>query len=457
VEVRERNVALPTGECAELGANAYRRHASVLRRLFSRSVLLLVDLLWDIEIGFDRLLHPRWVRKKEPWLTDLLWDQDQCKRLQGCLIVFAPVSGQVMSSLSVVSLWRQRFPDMPILLFTRSAGGLGAADTIGLEAVRATALSRRMARRVVAALSPKALVLVQICYTGMPANLIEAFSEHDLPVVVVNGTVTDKNLRKVGGWKHPQIVSAYSQIDTFCVRSELDASRLRSLGASAGRIKVTGNLKADAVEDIGPEGLETLSRELNLNGSSLVIVAGSTHLGEEAALLAAFEAVRAVRPDARMIIAPRRIERSGQVAALCAEMGLTVEMRTRLSGAPSVVVLDTMGELRKVYRLASIAFVGATLTSSGGHNLLEPAAAGAPVVFGPRVENTRDFAEALLRTGGGFQVSDKDDLARVLVKLAVDESLRLSAGEQARKTVRQAKGAAVRCADIVGDLISRGL
>lgn len=456
MEIRERDAMLPSGERAEPGTKADSGRASFPRRLFSASMSLLMDILSNTEIAFDRLLHPLFVRKKERWLTDLLWDSDSRKRFQGCLIVFAPVSGQVMSSLSVVSLWRQRFPDMPVLVFTKSAGGLGSAETIGLEAVRVTSVSRSLARRVIASLSPKAMVIVQVCYVDMPVNLVEAFSEHSLPVVVVNGTVTDRNLQKVGGWKHLGIVNAYSQIETFCVRSELDAARLCSLGASSERIKVTGNLKADAVEDIGPEGLDTLARELGLDGSSLVIVAGSTHDGEEAALLLAFEAVRGVRPDAHLIIAPRRIERSAQVVALCAQMGLSAEIRTRLTGAPSVVVLDTMGELRKVYRLASIAFVGATLTSSGGHNLLEPAAAGVPVVFGPRVENTRDFAEALLNTGGGFQVADNDDLTRVLVNLAADESLRLSAGEQAKRAVHQAKGAAARCAGIVGDLLSRG-
>jgi 3-deoxy-D-manno-octulosonic-acid transferase len=412
----------------------------------------------EVEFAFDRVFHPLFLRRREFWLTDLLADESKARPFRRCLIVYAPVAGQVMSIIPLANLLRQRFPSMPLLVCSQSAGALAVAESAGLDAVRITAINRRQAAKLMRAISPSALILVQLAYTGMPTALVKAFSERELPVAQVNGAVTDQNLDDVGGWKHPYIVDAYPHITQFCVQTEMDASRMQSLGAPSDKITVAGDLKADAVSDVSPEVVAALADHLNVNGSlPFIIAAGSTHAGEESALFQAFRQVCQVTPDARLIIAPRRVERSDEIVALCAQMGFSVEKRTSLNGKPSVIVLDTMGELRAAYRLASVAFVGATLTSTGGHNILEPAAAGIPVVFGPHIENIRGYAEDLLENGGGFGVSCADELGGMLVKLAADESLRLRSGRSALEVVAKAQGAAERCADIISGFLPADL
>jgi len=423
------------------------------RKSFSLSSAL-ISAGAEVEFAFDRLCHPLFLRRREFWLTDLLADESKARSFRQCLLIYAPVVGQVMSVIPLANLLRQRFPSTPLLICTQSAGGLAVAESAGFAAVRITALNRRQAGKLMRAISPRALILVQVCYTGMPTALVKTFSEQGLPVAQVNGAVTDKNLSDLGGWKHAYIVDAYPHITRFCAQTDLDASRMQSLGAPPDRITVEGNLKADAVSEVSPEVVEALAGHLDNNGTlPFTIAAGSTHAGEESALLRAFREVCLVNPDARLIIAPRRVERSDEIAALCAEMGFSAEKRTSLSGKPSVIILDTMGELRAAYRLASVAFVGATLTSTGGHNILEPAGAGIPVVFGPHIENIRNYAEDLLENGGGFGISSADELGGALAKLAADESLRSSSGRSALEVVRKAQGAAERCADIIAGLL----
>lgn len=414
-----------------------------------RIVPFLANVGAEIEWVADRLAHPIFLRRNEFWLCDLLGYATHARDFRRRIVVYAPVSGQAIAILPLLKLLQEKFPNAEVLVFTHSSGGLRAAASAGLDAVRLTSISRRVARRVVAKLNPKALIIVQACYASMPVNLVEAFAESGAPIVVVNGSVTDRNLQDAGGWRHSGVLQAYTRINKFCVQTDQDAQRLESLGAPVEKIIVTGNLKADAGEPSSAAETDALARALGLREAPFVLVGGSTHPGEEEALLEAFQAVLQEQPEARLILAPRRTNRSSEIVDLCAGRGFTVEKRTGLSGSPQVIVLDTMGELRLIYSLASAAFVGGTLMSTGGHNLLEPAAAAIPVVFGTNIENIRDVAKALVKSGGGFQITDAAEMADVFTRFVRDNDVRKSAGVKALEVVRQAQGAAGKCAEII--------
>jgi 3-deoxy-D-manno-octulosonic-acid transferase len=241
------------------------------------------------------------------------------------------------------------------------------------------------------------------------------------------------------------------------MQSELDASRALELGADPARVTVTGNTKFDSLPSgAGPAG-RALAGELGLIGADELLVAGSTHPGEEAVALEAYLRVRRKHPEARLLIAPRHIERAAEVARLVSARGLPVALRTR--GRPeagSVIVLDTIGELGEAYGLGAAAFVGKSLVGSGGHNVLEPAALGKPVFFGPRMENFRDIADIVRAAGVGFEVHSAAELAEGWERALGDAGFRAEVAGKAAKMMADSVGAARRSASIVLEALGRG-
>jgi 3-deoxy-D-manno-octulosonic-acid transferase len=232
------------------------------------------------------------------------------------------------------------------------------------------------------------------------------------------------------------------------MQSEADALRIQDIGADPERVLVTGNLKFDQKLPAPP------SIPVNIRPGRKVITAGSTHRGEEAALLEIFTRLRAVYPDLALIIAPRHPERFDEVAGLITKAGYECQRRTRLKGAVNdVLLLDTIGELRSFYALCDIAFVGGSLVKVGGHNLLEPAAMKKPVVFSRYMYNFKEISEALLSAGGGIMVKDKEELYLRFHNLLSDKDAAKRMGELAFRVIEQNSGAAKKTIDAVGRLI----
>src|SRR5262245_33015520 len=228
------------------------------------------------------------------------------------------------------------------------------------------------------------------------------------------------------------------------MQSEEDARRIISLGAPPERVLVTGNLKMEAPS--GDAGAEQLWRRLLHLGAAPVVVAGSTHRGEEAIVLDAFLAVRPAADGLRLVLAPRHPERLDEVEGLARARGLSVVRRSRVSpghGA-SVVLLDTMGELASLYAIADVIFVGGSLVPVGGHNVVEPALHAKPVVFGPHMTNVRDAAALLLRAEAAVQVEDGTALSAALSRLLTDLPARQALGRAAWNAIRSHQGACVR-------------
>lgn len=259
-----------------------------------------------------------------------------------------------------------------------------------------------------------------------------------LPVVVVNGRVSSRTfgrLRRfprIGRW-------IYSHVDRFAVQTETDRQRLLDLGVSDERIAVSGNLKFESPE---PARLTELEQTIaGLGGRRPVLVAGSTMEGEEEQVLDAFAAIGGGE-RALLVLAPRHPERWDSVAALCRERGLETARRSAgASGRPDVLLLDTLGELAAVYRVARAAFIGGSLVPTGGHNPLEAARFGVPVVVGESMDNFQEIAVEFGRTAAWRQVKDTRGLATVWDGWLTDEESARSCGARGRAVVEANRGA----------------
>src|SRR5262249_38196704 len=241
-------------------------------------------------------------------------------------------------------------------------------------------------------------------YTELWPQLIDAASRAGVKLALTNGRLRPRNVRRYR-WMFALAGNLLSKFDVLMMRAEDEAERALALGAPRDRVQVTGNTKFEALAVSVPDAPdETMRAALGL-GAERLWVCGSTHEGEELPLLRVFAALRAEHPDLRILIAPRYIERAGRVLALARSIGLRARLRSQGPGSEPVIVLDTIGELVRSYQLATMVFVGGSFGRRGGQNILEPAACGKPVLFGPRMENFADSVQVLVGRGG-LQVRD---------------------------------------------------
>jgi 3-deoxy-D-manno-octulosonic-acid transferase len=244
-----------------------------------------------------------------------------------------------------------------------------------------------------------------------------------------------------------------AELDLLLMREDEEAERALSLGAPLDRVWVTGNTKFDGLAGPGPSPEdEALRTALGIPPDALVLMGGSTHEGEEELLLSVWQRLRDVHPGLRLVLAPRYVDRAARVQSMAQARGVEAGRRTGGPAGAPVMVLDTIGELARAYRLATVVFVGGSFTARGGQNILEPAAQGRPVLFGPRMENFRDSVQVLLGRGG-IQVADAEQLHRVLSELLGRPDVLANLGNLAAESVRQVSGASQRNVDLVARLL----
>jgi 3-deoxy-D-manno-octulosonic-acid transferase len=363
-------------------------------------------------------------------------------------------AGDLQALSPMMRHFRERFPDARILVSTiTNTGFLMAGDRLGglVDAVVYAPWDLwGAARRAVRALRPDVLVLE---YTELWPNLIHAAHAAGARVVLTNGRFSPQRL---SGYRALLALSGnpLRELDLLLMREDEEAERVLSLGAPLERVWVTGNTKFDGLGTPSPGADDgALRRAFGFAPGARVIIAGSTHEGEEELLLGVYRRLLAAHPDLKLVLAPRYIDRAGRVVALAEGAGFRVGRRST-GPAPDaeVVVLDTIGELSRAYRLATLVFVGGSFTTRGGQNILEPAAQGKPVLFGPNMDNFRDSVQVLVGRGG-FQVADAENLQALLGDLLDRPETCARLGELAAQAVRQVSGASQRNVDLVARLL----
>ena len=362
--------------------------------------------------------------------------------------------GEVLTARVLVASIKKRFPAHRIFLSTTTATGRAVAErsVTGADGVFFAPFDwPTPVRKTLDRVRPALLVLVE---TEIWPNLIHEAHRRGVRVAIVNGRISPRSFaryRAVRGL----LSRVLAEVDLFLMQSSPHADRARQIGAPPGRIRALGNLKYDALGE-APAPAE-LGRLLagGENGRPLW-VAGSTVAGEEPMVLEAFREVRARVPAARLLIAPRHPERFAEVAALVEAAGHRVERRSTLGPAGwegDVLVLDTLGELARVYALATVVFVGGSLMPAGGHNILEAAVAGKPVVVGPHMENFQEIADEFQAEGAVSVVLSADELGREVAGLLADPARRAALGGAARAIVDRNRGALARTVDALAELL----
>lgn len=308
-------------------------------------------------------------------------------------------------------------------------------------------------RRAIRGIRPAAVVLVEL---EVWPNFVRRCAREGIPVAVVNGRMSERSFsryRKLGWLFRP----VFRRLSAVGVQSEAYAERLREMGADP---VVTGNLKYDAALTFDPAAEERAWREQLSLGQAPVIVAGSTHEPEERILCQTYKTLRAAVPDARLVLAPRHLDRLNEVQKAVEAADLKCYKRSQIiPGGPAdgVVLLDTVGELSRVYAAATAVFIGGTFCARGGQNMLEPASLGKPVVSGPSLSNFEEIAGTLVAAGGMKVVDNPIDLAGVLAELLRDPARSREIGARSLEAVRGGRGALDRTMDLIEKSVLKGM
>ena len=366
--------------------------------------------------------------------------------------IHAASVGEVQLAATLVRALRAHYPDLPLLVtaFTPT-GAARAAATLAPE-VTVRALPYDLpgpVRRFLGRTEPRLAIVLE---TELWPTLFEACRRRGLPLFIANARLSERaalRYRRFGTLFAPALRAA-----VIAARSAEDAERFRSIGADAALTHVTGNLKFDYTP---PPDLAARARALRTRYAEgrPLWVAGSTHDGEDAAMIAAHARVRARLPDAVLVLAPRHPQRFESVAAELSAQGMPYVRHSRSPDAAAaagaaVVLLDTLGELLDFYAAADAAFVGGSLVPIGGHNLLEPAALGRPVATGPSDFNAAEIARLLLECGAARRVHDEQELGTCMLEWLHDPLERTRVGELGRAAVETHRGALKRLLGLIG-------
>jgi 3-deoxy-D-manno-octulosonic-acid transferase len=372
--------------------------------------------------------------------------------------VHAVSVGEVLSARPLISELRASYPKLRLFLSTTTLTGqqLARRSVPDVDAVFYFPFDWTItARRTLNVVRPRLFVMTE---TEIWPNLLRECKRRGVRTLMVNGRISYRSFPRYR-LVRPFMRRVLADIDRFCVQGEETLRRLIELGADPARIIVTGSLKFDSLESspIPGRGRERVLRFFRVPPGRPVIIAGSTLKGEEEPVIRAFNRVRASGVNALLVIAARHPERFDEVERLCRHEGLTVVRRSELpidaEPRADAVVLDTIGELAQLYQIATVVFVGGSLVPAGGHNILEPALYGKPVVFGPHMQNFGEIAETFLTNGAAIQVRTAGELEETMLSLIGDPVRRARVGAAARALVESNRGARDRTLVVIRDLL----
>ncbi|MBL7157112.1 MAG: 3-deoxy-D-manno-octulosonic acid transferase [Candidatus Omnitrophica bacterium] len=374
--------------------------------------------------------------------------------------VHAVSVGEVLAAKNFVEMLSTKFPDRKIVLSTTTKTG----NTVARKILKGDILKfyfpldfSFVVKRVVNTINPSILIIME---TEVWPNLILELSRRKIPIMLINGRISDrsfKGYRKITFFFNKII----KKMSCFCMQTKIDAERIKTLGAPETSVRVTGNMKFDveASKDSGRRH-EVNKSDLGITESDELIIAGSTHGGEEEIVLETYNKLTRKFTNLRILIAPRHIDRVGTIKRLVEQKGFEGVLLSRFRKGPkksvskkAVLILDTLGELSQLYSLATIVFMGGSLVKRGGHNIVEPAMFGTPIVFGPYMHNFRDMARLFLEREAAMKVKDRDELLETLETLLRDENKRNVLGRNAKELINKSKGATSRNLREVTELI----
>lgn len=360
--------------------------------------------------------------------------------------------GEVAIALKLARELRERGPQFRCVITTTTTTGYAVAEREAGEwmSVLYNPIDFwPITRRAFEALRPERIILVE---AEVWPNLAAEAQHRRIPIALVNARLSERSERRFRSFA-PLVRSTFRCLDLVCVQEAKDVARWEALGVRPEVIRKTGSIKYDPSEtQMDARMPQDILHSLGVASTRPIVLGGSTHAGEEEILARAFLQLRDSIPDTFLILAPRHAERANEVAAALEALGLRLRRRSNPEhdrGEVDCLLLDTTGELRHWYGIATVVFIGKSLTTHGGQNPVEPIVAGKPVVFGPHMENFATLAHSLIADRAAIQIRDAEELAPTLLDLLRDDTRREALVRRAHEVLAPHRGATARTAELL--------
>ena len=369
--------------------------------------------------------------------------------------------GEVLTARALIADLKRRYPQLRIFLSTTTLGGQQVArrNVQDVDAVFYFPFDLAfIVRRTLRLVKPRVFIMME---TEIWPNLLRACKTLGVATVMVNGRISSRSFPRYR-LVRPFMRNVLMHVDKFCMQSEESARRIIDIGADPAKVTVTGSLKFDSLDVPGASTIEgrgqnRVLRYFRMTSGRPVIVAGSTMRGEEEPLLQAFRRLKSSVTNPLLVLAPRNPERFGEVVQMSRTHAFVTVRRSDLpidaEPRAEVVVLDTVGELAQVYQIATAVFVGGSLVDTGGHNILEPAVFGKPIVFGPHMQNFKEIAATFIAHDAAVQIPNARALEDALLALLIDPVRRARLGAAARALVESNRGAKEKSLAVIGQVL----
>ncbi len=351
--------------------------------------------------------------------------------------------GEIIAAQPLIALLKSKYPKFKFIISTTTntgnavAGKYAGKDDI---VIYYPLDFPWVTNRVIDFINPAFFVMLE---TELWPNFICGLGKKNIPVFLVNGRVSDRSFK--GYMKIRAVLKiVFKYVSALLMQTEPDAEKMEQMGAPREKVSYAGSLKFESAMTDEPDTAELMkiASEMGIENTNTVIIGGSTHKREEELLLGIFKRLRPRCPGAKLIIAPRHPERFSAVINMVKKSGFPFSTRKRIKGFNTqgrreneIIVLDTIGELKKIYNFGSVVFVGKSMYSKGGQNILEPAAAGKAIIFGPHMENFRDIVKQFVDAGACLMVNNEMELEEEIIRLVMDKKASRELGRRAKNLV----------------------
>ncbi len=417
-------------------------------------IFLLIAIIYLPIYLFRRKFHRGFLSRFGILPKDLKLDQP--------IWVHAVSVGEAMVVRGLISELRKVYPEKKFFISTVTPTGNKIAKTIAKSSDFVSYLPLDFSFIVKSALNKIKPSLLILAETEIWPNLISSLATRNIPLIVVNGRISDSSFRGYLMIKF-LLKPILNRINLFCVQTDRDAQRLMRLGVSGDKIKVNGNMKFDVTDytDEKTTDCTDYKIKLGLEDNEKLLVAGSTHSGEEEIILNVYQELVREFPDLRLLIAPRHPERAKEIADLVLKNGFKSIFVSNLDLIPNtydlrpIFILDSIGHLMNYYAIADIVFVGGSLVKKGGHNILEPAVLGKPIIFGPYMFNFRDIAELFLKNQAAILAHNPQELKEKVRDLLNSSSQAMQLSWRSKKLILENQGATQRNLEYINTLFNR--
>ena len=376
------------------------------------------------------------------------------RQFDQCIWVHAVSVGETLAAIPLIKALKSRFPDMQMVITTMTPTGAERVKTAFGDSVTHAYIPYDLPGAMQRFIQHFHPVICVIMETELWPNLVATCGNNHIPICLVNARLSEKSAR---GYRRIASLTRdmLRRIDVIAAHGQVDANRFMTLGAPEERMKVTGNIKFDIELPADLSQKSAILRD-ELGKDRFIWIAASTHEGEEEMVIAAHKQIRAVNPQALLILVPRHPTRFDAIAKLSAQSFSTARRSLQQSCMPetSVYLGDTMGELLLMYSAANIAFVAGSLIPRGGHNMLEPGALGKPIITGPYLFNFAEISELFVSAHALAKVTDADSLAKEVIELMRHPGEQAEMGARALQVVAENRGALAKQVELVSAVIT---